>query len=158
MDVCGVVDAVGEGAEEWLGRRVVAITKTALGGIAEYAIAPTVSVFDAPPQLDDAEATAFLLTFQTSHLALFRAGPACGPARPWWCTRRPAGWVPPESNSGRPRVPGSSPWPAAPEKGALCASLGADLVVDHLEEDFVEAVLGATDDAGADVVYRPDRR
>ncbi len=43
MDVCGVVDAVGEGAEPWLGRRVVAITKTALGGIAEYAIAPTPS-------------------------------------------------------------------------------------------------------------------
>ena len=40
-----------------------------------------------------------------------------------------------------------------PEKGALCASLGADLVVDHLTEDFVEAVLTATDDVGADVVY-----
>ena len=53
MDVCGVVDAAGEGAEAWLGRRVVAITKTALGGIAEYAIAPAVSVFDAPDRLDD---------------------------------------------------------------------------------------------------------
>jgi NADPH2:quinone reductase len=40
-----------------------------------------------------------------------------------------------------------------PEKGALCASLGADLVVDHLSEDFVEAILTATDDVGADVVY-----
>src|ERR1700677_1355877 len=74
MDVCGVVDATGEGAESWAGRRVVAITKTALGGIADYAIAPAVSVFDAPEQLDDAEATAFVLTFQTSHLALFRRG------------------------------------------------------------------------------------
>src|SRR4051812_13871696 len=72
MDVCGVVDAAGAGAETWVGRRVVAITKTALGGIAEYAIAPAVSVFDAPPELDDAEATSFVLTFQTSHLALFR--------------------------------------------------------------------------------------
>jgi NADPH:quinone reductase len=42
MDVCGVVDAVGEGAEAWMGKRVVAITKTALGGIAAYAIAPAV--------------------------------------------------------------------------------------------------------------------
>ena len=40
-----------------------------------------------------------------------------------------------------------------PEKGALCASLGADLVIDHTAEDFVEAVLAATGDAGADVVY-----
>ena len=62
------------GRRPWLGRRVVAITKTALGGIAEYAIAPAVSVFDAPDRLDDAEATAFVLTFQTSHLALFRRG------------------------------------------------------------------------------------
>ena len=40
-----------------------------------------------------------------------------------------------------------------PEKAALCTSLGADLVVDHTAEDFVEAVLEATGDAGADVVY-----
>ena len=31
--------------------------------------------------------------------------------------------------------------------------MGADLVVDHTAEDFVEAVLAATGDAGADVVY-----
>src|ERR1700722_12481787 len=74
MDVCGVVDAAGEGAEQWLGKRVVAITKTALGGIAEYALAPAISVFDAPPELDDAEAAAFVLSFQASHLALFRRG------------------------------------------------------------------------------------
>src|SRR5665213_2261083 len=37
MDVCGIVDAAGVGADSWLGKRVVAITKTALGGIAEYA-------------------------------------------------------------------------------------------------------------------------
>ena len=53
---------------------MVAITKMALGGIAEYAIADGVSVFAAPPGFDDAEAAAFLLPFQTSHLALFRRG------------------------------------------------------------------------------------
>jgi NADPH2:quinone reductase len=40
-----------------------------------------------------------------------------------------------------------------PEKGELCLSLGADLVIDHTAEDFVEAVLTATGDVGADVVY-----
>src|ERR1700683_2905369 len=74
MDVCGVVDRVGEGAGPWLGKRVVAITKNALGGVADYAIAPSVSVFDAPEQLNDAQAAAFVLPFQTSHLALFRRG------------------------------------------------------------------------------------
>src|SRR5271154_7586564 len=54
MDVCGVVDAAGKGAESWLRRRGVAITKNALGGIAEYAIADAISVFEAPPNFDDA--------------------------------------------------------------------------------------------------------
>ena len=112
MDVCGVVDAAGEGAEAWLGQRVVAITKNALGGIADYAIADAISVFDAPEQFDDAEATAFLLTFQTSHLALFKRG-RLGPARPWSCTRPPAGSARRGSSSERPPVLASSPWPAA---------------------------------------------
>ena len=36
MDVCGVVTGAGAGAERWIGRRVVGISKDALGGIAEY--------------------------------------------------------------------------------------------------------------------------
>ena len=56
MDVCGVVDAAGAGAEEWLGRRVVAMTTQSFGGIAEAALSSPTSVFDAPPELDDMEA------------------------------------------------------------------------------------------------------
>lgn len=39
-----------------------------------------------------------------------------------------------------------------PERAARCAELGADVVVDHRRQDFVEEVLGATDGRGADVV------
>jgi NADPH2:quinone reductase len=152
MDVCGVVDAAGVGAEHWIGQRVVAITKTALGGIAEYAIAPAVSVFAAPPELDDAEATAFLLTFHTSHLALFRRGrlrsgetvvihsAASGLGSAGVQLAKAAG----------ARVIAVA---GGPEKVALCRDLGADVVVDHTTDDFVEAVFEATDDRGADVVY-----
>ncbi|MDQ2635708.1 MAG: alcohol dehydrogenase catalytic domain-containing protein, partial [Actinomycetota bacterium] len=72
MDVCGVVDRAGEGATEWTGRRVVAMTRQSLGGIAERAIAPAATVFDAPPELDDADAAAFTLPFHVSYLALHR--------------------------------------------------------------------------------------
>jgi NADPH:quinone reductase len=152
MDVCGVVDKVGEGAESWLGKRVVAITKTALGGIAEYALADAVSVFDAPESFDDAEATAFVLTFQASHLALFRRG------------RLKAGetLVVHSASSGLGtagiqlgKAVGARVIAVAggPEKAALCSSLGADVVVDHTAADFVDAVLEATGDVGADVIY-----
>jgi len=152
MDVCGTVVEAGDGAEGWVGRRVVAITATALGGIAEYALADAVATFDAPPELDDAEATAFILTFQASHLALFRRG------------RLTAGeTLVVHSGASGLGTAGIQLGKAAgarviavaggPEKGAFCRAQGADMVVDHTTEDFVEAVLAATDDVGADVVY-----
>jgi NADPH2:quinone reductase len=39
-----------------------------------------------------------------------------------------------------------------PEKVAACSKLGAELVMDHREVDFVEEVLGHTGDQGADVI------
>ena len=152
MDVCGIVVEAGEGAEGWLGRRVVAITTTALGGIAEFALADAVAVFDAPEALDDAEATAFLMTFQASHLALFRRGrltkgetvvihsAASGLGAAGIQLAKAAG----------ARVIAVAGGKA---KGAFCSAQGADLVIDHTTEDFVEAVLVATGDVGADVVY-----
>src|ERR1700722_7582380 len=74
MDACGVVNAAGEGGEAGLGARGGAIEKMAPGGIAGCSLAHDFSVFRAPPQFDYAEAAAFLLPFQTSHLALFRRG------------------------------------------------------------------------------------
>lgn len=72
MDVCGVVDAAGDGATEWLGRRVVAMTTQSLGGMAEYAVAPVTGTFAAPPELDDVAAAAFTLPFHVGYLALHR--------------------------------------------------------------------------------------
>jgi NADPH:quinone reductase len=152
MDVCGVVDAAGPGGEAWLGRRVVAITKTALGGIADYAIAEVVSVFDAPPAFDDCEATAFLLTFQASHLALFRRG-RLQAGETLVVHSAASGLGTAGVQLGRAADARVIAIAGGSEKTAACTELGADLVIDHTKEDFVEAVLAATGDAGADVVY-----
>jgi NADPH2:quinone reductase len=152
MDVCGIVDAAGEGAEAWLGKRVVAITKTALGGIAEYAIAPAVSVFDAPEQLDDAEGAAFILPFQTSHLALFRRGRLVA-GETLVVHSAASGLGTAGIQLGKAAGARVIAVAGGTEKGALCTELGADVVVDHTTEDFVEAVLADTEDQGAEVVY-----
>jgi NADPH2:quinone reductase len=152
MDVCGVVDRVAPGAESWLGKRVVAITKTALGGIADYALAEAVSVFDAPDGFDDAEATAFVLTFQASHLALFRRG-RLGAGETLVVHSAASGLGTAGIQLGKAAGARVIAVAGGPLKGDLCASLGADLVIDHTTEDFVEAVLAATGDVGADVVY-----
>jgi NADPH2:quinone reductase len=152
MDVCGVVVEAGGGAEEWLGRRVVSITATALGGIAEYALADAVSVFDAPEGLDDTEATAFIMPFHTSHLALFRRGRlAAGETLVVHSAASGLGTAGIQlGKAAGARVIAVA---GGPSKGALCTQLGADLVIDHTATDFVESVLEATDDVGADVVY-----
>ena len=152
MDVCGIVVGAGEGAGSWVGRRVVAITTNALGGIADYALADAVAVFNAPVGLDDAEATACILTFQASHLALFRRGRLTA-GETLVVHSGASGLGSAGIQLGKAAGARVIAVAGGPEKAAFCTAQGADLVVDHTAEDFVEAVLVATDDEGADVVY-----
>jgi len=150
MDVCGVVDAAGEGAEEWLGRRVVAMTNQSFGGIAEAALSTLTSVFDAPPELDDVEAAAFTLPFHTSYLALHRRARlergetllVVGGASAVGTAMIQLGVV---AGADVIAVAGG------PEKGALCAQLGAT-PLDYTSDDVFDRVMELTDGRGADVV------
>lgn len=152
MDVCGVVVAAGDEAEEWLGRRVVAVATDALGGIAEYATAPAAGVFDAPTQLDDVEAAAFLLPFHTTHLALFRRG-QLRPGETLLVTAAASGLGTAALQLG---VAGGARVIAAvgsDDKVEICQRLGAaDVVVLREGVDLADAVLDLTDEHGADVV------
>jgi NADPH2:quinone reductase len=151
MDVCGVVDATGDGAEAWLGKRVVAMTQNALGGIAEQAISPATSVFDAPEQLDDAEATALTIPFHTTHLGLFERG-ALQAGETLLVHSGASGLGTAAIQLGVAAGADVIAVVGSPEKAELCRSLGATLAIDHTAEDWVEAVFAHTDDDGADVV------
>ncbi|MFL6024663.1 MAG: zinc-binding alcohol dehydrogenase family protein [Marmoricola sp.] len=151
MDVCGTVEAAGEGAEQWVGQRVVAVSKDAFGGIAEYTTAPASGVFAAPPSLDDETAAAFLLPFHTTYLALHvRAGLKSGETLVVHSGASGLGTAAIQLGvAAGARVIATV---SSQEKAELCRELGADLVIDHTAEDFAEAVLQATGDVGADVV------
>jgi NADPH:quinone reductase len=150
MDVCGLVDAAGEGAEHWIRRRVVAMTNQSFGGIAEAALSSVTSVFDAPPQFNDVEAAAFTLPFHTGHLALHQrarlesgetllvvgGASAVGTAMIQLGVAAGANVV---------AIAGSN------EKGALCEQLGAR-AINYTTDDIFDRVLALTDGRGADVV------
>jgi NADPH2:quinone reductase len=150
MDVCGVVDAAGDGAEHWLGRRVVAMTNQSFGGIAEAALSSLTSVFDAPPELDDVEAAAFTLPFHTGYLALHRrahltAGETLlvvGGATAVGTAIIQLGVA---AGAHVLAVAGGT------AKGAVCAGLGAT-ALDYTSEDIFDRVMELTDELGADVV------
>jgi NADPH:quinone reductase len=151
MDVCGVVDAAGEGAEEWLGRRVVGITTMALGGMAEAALAPMTGVFDAPPELDDVEAAAFTLPFHTSYLALHtRARLRSGETLLVVGGASAVGTA--AIQLGRAAGAEVVAIAGGPEKTQLCEQLGAVRTIDHQSEDIFDAVMDQTDGRGTDVV------
>ena len=151
MDVCGVVDAAGAGGEAWIGRRVVAITQLAQGGLAEYALAPLGSVFEAPEGLDDAEAAAFLLPFHTTHLALFRRA-RLEAGETLLVHSGASGLGSAAIQLGVAKGARVLATAGGPEKTKLCSELGAELAIDHRREDFVAAVLDHTRDVGAHVV------
>ena len=150
MDVCGVVEAAGDGAESWLGRRVVAMTNQSFGGIAEAALAGQASVFEAPPELDDLEAAAFTLPFHTGYLALqkrarLHAGETVlvvGGASAVGTAMIQLGAA---AGADVISVSGGS------EKAKVCRSLGAT-PIDHTVDDVFDRVMELTEGRGADVV------
>jgi NADPH2:quinone reductase len=151
MDVCGVVEAASAGNEDWIGERVVGIATDALGGIAEYTVAPASGVFAAPPSLSDVEAAAFLIPFHTTHLALFHRA-RLQPGETLLVHSGASGLGTAAIQLGVSAGARVFATVSSPAKAELCRSLGADVVIDHTTTDFVESVLEATDDVGAHVV------
>ena len=152
MDVCGTVEAAGAGAEAWLGKRVVAMTKMAFGGMAEKAIASASGVFDAPPDLDDAEATAFLLPFHVSHLGLaVRAGLQAGETVLVTGAASGVGTAAVQLAAALGgRVIAHA---GGPEKAAYCRRLGAAETIDHHQDNLFDRVMDLTEGRGVDVAF-----
>jgi NADPH2:quinone reductase len=152
MEVMGTVDACGDGAQAWLGRRVVAIPSGAHGGFAEYAVCPAVSTFDMPDSIPLPGAAALYFPFHLAWLGLIdRAGLQAGETV---LVHAAAG------GSGSAAVQlaverGARVFATAgtEEKIRLCRELGADVVVNYTTADFAEIVLEETGGEGVDVVF-----
>jgi NADPH2:quinone reductase len=155
VELCGEVVATGpEVAGFAPGDRVMGGAMLPAGAFAEYALMDAKRAMPAPPGLDDAEAAPFHLTYQTGWFGLHRrANLAAGETL---LVHAAAGGVGSGAiqlgKAAGARVIGVT---GGPQKAALARELGADLVVDRYEEDFVTVVKEATNGRGADVVYDP---
>lgn len=151
MEVCGVVDQAGAGAEEWVGRRVVAMCQMSFGGLADFALAPSHGTFDAPVELDDVEAAAFLLPFHTTYLALHsRARLQTGETLLVVGGATALGTAAIQLGvAAGARVLATT---GSPDKARLCEDLGAEAVVDHSSDTLFDRLMELTSEQGADVV------
>jgi NADPH2:quinone reductase len=112
------------------------------------------TTFPAPAELDDAEAASLYIGYQTGWFGLHRR--ARLRAGETLLVHAAAGGVGSAAvqlgKAAGARVIGVV---GGSEKAAVARALGADVVVDRREEDFVEVVKAETAGRGADVVYDP---
>ncbi|MGY0004370.1 NADPH:quinone oxidoreductase family protein, partial [Micromonospora sp. I033] len=155
VELCGEVVGLGAGVAGFaLGDRVLGGATLPYGGFGEYALLDAAATFPAPAALDDAEAAALYIGYQTGWFGLHRrAGLRAGETL---LVHAAAGGVGSAAvqlgKAAGARVIGVV---GGPEKAAAARALGADVVVDRHEEDFVEVVRAETGGRGADVVYDP---
>jgi NADPH:quinone reductase len=153
MEVMGEVVACGDGTDEWLGRRVVAMPKGAHGGYAEYAVCAAVSTFDMPATIPLPDAAALYFPFHLAWLGLVeRAALQPGETVLIHAGAGGAGSAAIQlAHHLRARVIATA---GGEDKVALCRSLGADVAIDYLATtDLGAALLDATGGRGADVVF-----
>jgi NADPH2:quinone reductase len=152
MEVMGVVDSCGAGAESWAGQRVVAMTKGAHGGFAEYAICPAVSTFPMPESIPLPGAAALFFPFHLAWLGLFdRAGLQAGESVLIHAAAGGSGSAAVQlAKHAGARVFATA---GSEEKLALCRELGADVTIDYTTTDFADVVLAETANEGVDVVF-----
>ena len=136
------------------GRRVIANPALPHGGFAEYAVADAAALLPAPDALDDAEAAALHIGYQTGWFGLHRrAGLEAGETL---LVHAAAGGVGSAAvQLGKAADDTDDGGAGGSGKAAVARELGCDVVIDRRSEDVVAAVKEATGGRGADVIYDP---
>ena len=150
MEVCGTVEALGDGVEgPPPGTRVAANCGT--GGFADYAVANAAACVAVPDAMSDAQAAAFQVAYGTSHVALgYKAGLQPGERLLVLGAAGGVGLTAVEIG----KLMGAEVIAVARGAARLAAAraMGADHLLDSATTDIREAVKAL---GGADVVYDP---
>ncbi|MDG9704923.1 NADPH:quinone oxidoreductase family protein [Streptomyces sp. DH37] len=158
VELCGEVVAAGEGTATGTGTRVIAQPDLPHGAFAELVAVDEARCAPAPEALDDAEAAALHIGYQTGWFGLHRR--ARLRAGETLLVHAAAGGVGSAAvQLGKAAGATVIGVVGGPEKAAVARELGCDAVIDRRAVDGVrglaEAVKEATGGHGADVVYDP---
>jgi NADPH2:quinone reductase len=150
LEVAGEIVALGAGVTDWkIGDRVCALV--AGGGYAEYCTAPAPQVLPVPKVLDMVLAAALPETFFTVWTNVFERG-VLKPGETFLVHGGSSG-------IGTTAIQLAHQFGArvittvgGADKAKACRDLGADLVINYREQDFVAEVMAATNKKGADLI------
>jgi NADPH:quinone reductase len=155
VEMCGEVVQVGPAVTGFaVGDRVIGDTALPHGAFAEYAVMDASAALPAPPVLDDAEAAPFFVTYETCWVGLHRRA-RLQPGETLLVHAAAGGVGTGAVQVGKAagaRVIGVVGGAA---KVPLAKEVGADIVINRDEEDFVAVVKEVTGGKGADVIFDP---
>lgn len=150
IEVCGVIEAVGEGVTSWeVGQRVMGCVSG--GGYAEYALVPADALMPVPENLSDPEGAAVPINWLTAYFALVHAGQVQAGMKV--LIHAAAGGVGTAAVQIA-KLLGATVFATVgtDEKVALVRKIGADVVINYTREDFEALVRERTGGKGIHVV------
>ncbi|WP_405790094.1 NADPH:quinone oxidoreductase family protein [Streptomyces sp. NBC_01367] len=145
VEICGLTDD---------GRRVIATASLPHGGFAEYVIASERAVLPAPESLNDAEAAALHIGYQTGWFGLHRRA-RLQPGESLLVHAAAGGVGSAAVQLGKAAGATVIGVVGGKAKVRTAEEVGCDLVIDRTTEDVVSRVKEFTGGRGADVVYDP---
>jgi NADPH2:quinone reductase len=139
QEAVGIVEEATPGLQHLLGKRVVAFTPQPYGSFAERCVVMPPMLYEAPESFSDEEAAAFIIPSHTAHHVVIRRGKIREGETV--LVLGAAGGVPSSAVqiclAEGARVVAVA---GGPEKAEFVRKLGAQIVIDHQAEDFVDAV------------------
>jgi len=140
QEAVGIIEEATPGLAHLVGKRVIGTTPQPYGSFAERSVVMPPLLYEAPESFSDEEAAAFLIPSHTAHHVVIRRGRVS--ADETVLVLGAAGGVPSSALqicvAEGARVIAVA---GGPEKVGFVRKLGAHIVIDHLAEDFVAAVV-----------------
>jgi len=167
VEVCGTVVEVGEGVNAGfpgavgggsvgiaVGDRVVGTPAVPHGGLAQRTLIPGSAIFPAPESLDDAQAAAFTIGYQTAYVGLVRRA-GLQPGQTLLVHAASGGVGSAAAQVGKALGATVIAVVGSAEKVSAATESGADHVIDRSAVDLVPTIKGIVGSAGVDVVFDP---
>lgn len=151
QEAVGIVEDASPSRRAWIGKRVMGFTPQPWGCFAERCVALGSTLYEAPDSMSDEEAAAFVIAGHTAYHAVHRRGAVRSGERV--LVLGAAGGVP--SAAVQLAVAAGAEVVAiagGEEKADFCRKLGAQIVIDHHAEDFVDAVERTVGPASIDLI------
>ncbi|MGO8714175.1 MAG: NADPH:quinone oxidoreductase family protein [Rhizomicrobium sp.] len=155
VELCGEVVALGSDVTGLRGgERVVGVAAMPNGSFAEVALMDAAGAASAPESLDDAEASAFYISYQTGWFGLHRRA-HLAPGETLLVHAAAGGVGSAAVQLGKAAGATVIGIVGGAQKAEAARTLGADVVIDRRTQDFVTVVKEVTGGRGADVIYDP---